>query len=313
MRVAARSVPAVRRLPLQPMSAVRQTQKPPARARNDVPRIPDAPRSIEKGSSLAELLGGEAIGCLAHNLKLVYPAFEAGLFERAALNGLGPLSILRRGEHLARVLRTHLPELYEDAVAMLLRSLTPPLTSTDEFGLAGFFYLPHVCFVGAYGLDAGGNGGRDPFEVSMRAQRELTRRFSAEFSMRAFLNHNAGRTLARLQEWTGDPDPHVRRLCSEGARPRLPWAKRIPAFIRDPSPVLPILDALKDDGDLYVRRSVANHVGDIAKDHPALAFDLCERWLAGASPERRWIIRHALRHPAKQGVKAALELRKRAK
>jgi 3-methyladenine DNA glycosylase AlkC len=161
-------------------------------------------------------------------------------------------------------------------------------------------------------LDAAHNGGRDPFEVSMRAQHEITRRFTAEFSMRPYLIKWPERTLARLREWTRDPDPHVRRLCSEGARPRLPWAMRIPAFIKDPRPVLPILEALKDDGDLYVRRSVANHVGDIAKDHPQLAFEICERWLAGASVERKWMIRHAVRHPAKKGVKEALRLRKLA-
>jgi 3-methyladenine DNA glycosylase AlkC len=147
----------------------------------------------------------------------------------------------------------------------------------------------------------------------MTAQRELTRRFSAEFSMRPFLIRWPERTLARLLEWTRDPDPHVRRLCSEGARPRLPWAMRIAAFIADPRPTLPILEVLKDDAELYVRRSVANHLGDIAKDHPALAFETCERWLEGASPERRWVIRHALRHPAKKGVKVAVELRQRAK
>ena len=86
---------------------------------------------------------------------------------------------------------------------------------------------------------------------------------------------------------------------------------RIPAFIKDPRPVLPILEALRDDPDLYVRRSVANHIGDIAKDHPNLAFELCERWLKGAPAERKWIIRHAVRHPAKKG-KAALRLRRLA-
>ena len=130
--------------------------------------------------------------------------------------------------------------------------------------------------------------------------------------MRPFLIRWPERTLARLMEWTRDADSHVRRLCSEGARPRLPWAMRIPAFVADPTPVLPILEALKDDADLYVRRSVANHIGDIAKDHPALAFEICERWLAGASAERKWMIRHAVRHPAKKGVKAALRLRKLA-
>ena len=121
------------------------------------------------------------------------------------------------------------------------------------------------------------------------------------------------RTLAQLLKWVSDPDPHVRRLCSEGARPRLPWAKRIPSFIASPSPVLPILEILKDDQSLYVRRSVANHLGDIAKDHPNLVFEICEQWLVGSSNEMRWLIRHALRHPAKKGNKVALQIRSEAK
>lgn len=275
-------------------------------------RLPAAPASIETGSTLKTLLDREAIDCLAHNLALVHPALEGAAFRREARQGLEPLAILARGLHLAKVLRRHLPVRYEDAVEVLVRSLTPPLIETEGNGLGGFFYLPHVSFVATYGLDPAENGGRDPFEASMRAQYEITRRFTAEFSIRPFLVKWPERTLARLTEWTRDPDPHVRRLCSEGTRPRLPWAMRIPGFVKDPRPVLPILETLKDDPDLYVRRSVANHIGDIAKDHPALAFELCERWLEGASEERKWLIRHAVRHPAKKGVKAALRLRKLA-
>jgi len=157
------------------------------------------------------------------------------------------------------------------------------------------------------------NGGQDSFEISMKAQYELTKRFSAEFSIRPFLIRQQERTLTRLLEWVSDPDPHVRRLCSEGTRPRLPWATRIPAFISNPEPVLPILDALKNDQSLYVRRSVANHLGDIAKDHPDLAFEICERWLIESSNEVKWLIRHALRHPAKKGNKVALQLKTIAK
>jgi len=258
---------------------------------------------------MGDLLDGEAVDCLVHNISLAYPQFDGASFRRKAQQGLAPLAILQRGQHLAQALREHLPARYSEAIQILIRSLTPPLSRTEDLGLGVFFYLPHVSFVAAYGLDATGNGGHDPFEISMTAQYEFTRRFSAEFSMRQFLIRWPERTLARLLKWTRDPDPHVRRLCSEGARPRLPWAVRIPAFIQNPKPVLPILEALKDDADLYVRRSVANHLGDIAKDHPKLAFEICERWLAGASAERKWMIRHALRHPAKKGVKAALRLR----
>lgn len=147
----------------------------------------------------------------------------------------------------------------------------------------------------------------------MTAQYELTKRFTAEFSIRPFLIHQQDRTLQQLKDWVTDPDPHVRRLSTEGTRPRLPWARRIPAFIKDPSPALSILEALKDDSSLYVRSSVANHLGDIAKDHPDLVFDICKGWLKDASKERKWLIRHAVRHPAKKEHPKALELRKKAK
>jgi len=158
--------------------------------------------------------------------------------------------------------------------------------------------------------DAIHNDDRDPFETSILAQYELTKRFGAESSIRPFLIRWPERTLTHLKQWTGDPDPHVRRRCSEGTRARLPWATRTPSFIKDPRPVLPILEALKDDPDLYVRRSVANHIGDIAKDHPRLTFELCEQWLEGATKERKWLLRHTVRHPAKKGMKAALRIRR---
>jgi len=98
-----------------------------------------------------------------------------------------------------------------------------------------------------------------------------------------------------------------------GTRPGLPWAQRIPAFVENPTLTIPILEALRNDEDLYVRWSVANHLGDIAKDHPDRVFEICENWLIESSNEVRWIIRHALRYPAKKGNKAALQLRAAAK
>ena len=278
-----------------------------------IPRIPTAPNSIQKGTPLKHVLGSEAVDCLAHNILGVYPQFDERAFRRAALAGLEPLGIMERGQHLARALRPCLPDKYEKAMEILLASLTPPLTETEGLGLAVLFYHPHSCFVSAYGLDPNHNGGEDPFEISMKAQYELTKRSTSEFSIRPFLIQQQDRTLSRLIDWTSDSDPHVRRLCSEGTRPRLPWAPRIPAFIANPSPVLPILEALKNDQSLYVRRSVANHLGDIAKNHPETVFEICERWLNGASKEVKWLIRHALRHPAKKENKTALRLRVAAK
>jgi 3-methyladenine DNA glycosylase AlkC len=280
---------------------------------NSTPRIPKAPNNIKKGVPLKDLLGVEAIDCLAHNILLIHPQFDETSFRTVALNSLEPLGLMERGQHLAKALRQHLPENYTAAIEIILASLTPPLTQTEDNGLAVFFYLPHTYFVAMFGLDPLENRGQDPFEISMQAQYELTQRFSAEFSIRPFLIQQQERTLAQLMDWISDPNPHVRRLCSEGTRSRLPWGVRIPAFITNPEPVLLILEALKCDESLYVRRSVANHLGDIAKDHPEKVFEICDRWLKVATPEVRWLIRHALRHPAKKGDKTALELRAAAK
>jgi 3-methyladenine DNA glycosylase AlkC len=273
------------------------------------PVLPPAPSAIKAGQPLKHILGETAITALAEHIQTVCPDFQVHAFCRDAQIGLDPLSLMERGRHIASILRHYLPGRYEDAVPILIDSMIPPLEKTEGYGLAVFFYLPHSFFIADYGLDPAFNSGRDPWSASMRGLYELTRRFTAEFAIRPFLIQRTEPMLAQLKPWVNDPDPHVRRLCSEGTRPRLPWGTRLQAFIADPSPTLPLLEALKDDPELYVRRSVANHLGDIAKDHPSLVIDLCRRWLKNASPERRWLIRHALRYPAKKGHADAIALR----
>ena len=275
-------------------------------------RIPDAPRSIQKDHPIKFLLGPEAIDCLAHNISLVHAAFDASSFKQLALTDIDALGFMDRAAHIAAALKSTLPAKFSQATDVLLQTLTPPNAHTERLGLGVFFYLPHTRFIADYGRDAQHNAGEDPFVAAMRAQYELTRRFTAEFSIRPFLIHDFERTLQQLKAWLDDPDPHVRRLCTEGCRPRLPWGARIPQLIADPRPTLPILEALKNDPSLYVRRSVANHVGDIAKDHPDIAFEVCERWLTHADKDLKWVIRHAVRHPARQGHPVAMALRQAA-
>ena len=273
------------------------------------PRIPAAPRSIQKGVPLKLLLGTEAVDCLAQNISLVYPKFEAESFRRSALNGLEPLGLMQRGQHIATALRQHLPGVYREAVGIILDSLTPAQIDADEYGLAEFFYLPHSSFISNYGTDRKHNGGLDPFKTSMTALHALTSRFTSEFAIRNFLIHHQDRMLSQIMEWTSDPNPHVRRLCSEGTRPRLPWGRRVPSLITNPRLTMPILEALKNEPSLNVRRSVANHLGDIAKDHPDTAFEVCERWLReDPSPALNWVIRHAVRYPAKKRNASALTI-----
>ena len=227
----------------------------------------------------------------------VHPAFPKAAFLRDALTGYEALELMPRGRHIAQALRSHLPQNVPAALDILLASLDAPRGDAGG-SLASFLFMPHTVYVAHYALEH--------FEAAMRAQHALTQRFTAEFSIRHFIEKYPERTLEQLRVWTGDPSPHVRRLVSEGTRPRLPWAPRLRALQRDPRPALELLELLKDDPELYVRRSVANHLNDIGKDHPALLAAVAKRWLKNASPERAWIVRHALRSAIKRGEAGAL-------
>ena len=276
-------------------------------------KIPIAPNSIQKGVPLKLLLDEEAVTQLAQNINFVYPAFNPSSFINETLKGMEDLSLKERSSHIANSLKAFLPHVYSEAIEILLKTLTPPLKKTEGNGLAGMFYMPHCSFIEEFGLDLSYNNNIDPFDISMSAQYELTKRFTCEYSIRPFIVNDESRTMQLLYKWMNDKNPHVRRLCSEGPRPRLPWSKKIDSFISDPAPCIPILEQLKNDDDLYVRRSVANHVGDIAKDNLDIALFLCEKWLDDASEELKWVIRHALRNPVKRKEKKAIEIRNSAK
>jgi 3-methyladenine DNA glycosylase AlkC len=239
---------------------------------------------------------------LAADLVRVRPDFPARRFQKRACDGLEALELLDRGRHIARALADCLPQDYPAAVEVLLGSLGPE-HATDELigaGMAPFFYYPHTVFVAERGLDH--------FDVSMRAQYELTKRFSAEASIRPFLARDPERTLGVLREWVRDPNAHVRRLVSEGTRLRLPWAPRVAWLDDHPERVLELLELLKDDPATLVRRSVANSLNDLGKLHPALLARTCEAWLVDATSERRELVEHALRSAVKRGDADALRL-----
>lgn len=230
----------------------------------------------------------------------VHSGFDAQAFLRGVLEGYEALPLMPRGHKIAEALHAHLPHEYPRAIEILLASVAEPATLPGKNPLAAFLFLPHTLFVAKYGLEH--------FELSMRAQHALTQRFTAEFSIRKFIDKNQILAIDMLREWTRDPSEHVRRLVSEGTRPRLPWAPRLRAFMHDPQPVLELLELLKDDPSLYVRRSVANNLNDIGKDHPELLFATAARWMKGANENRQWIVRHALRSAVKRGEAGALRV-----
>jgi len=237
---------------------------------------------------------------IAAKITAVHPQFDSRGFIAAVLDGFEALELMPRARHIAAALRRFLPDDYTRAANILIDSLGPKLERDAGNGMAPFFYLPHVFYVAAHGLDH--------FELSMRAQYELTQRFTAEFSIRPYLIHHPQRTLKTLATWSEDASVHVRRLVSEGTRPRLPWAMRLPAFQRDPQPVLALLERLKDDPELYVRRSVANNLNDIGKDNPDALLKTAARWLKNAPAPRAALVHHALRSSIKAGDRKALAL-----
>jgi 3-methyladenine DNA glycosylase AlkC len=250
--------------------------------------------------ALKHFFDRKLITSLAESLASVFPGLDRRRFIVDATRGLADLELLARGAHIAAAMRRHLPEDYPTAARLLIASLGAELVAGDSHGMAPFRYLPHVCFVAAYGLSF--------FEPSMEAQLELTKRFSAEFSIRPFIERYPERTYERLSLWAAHPNVHVRRLVSEGTRPRLPWASRLPGYQRDPTPVLALLERLKDDPERYVQRSVANNLNDIGKDHPERLVQVCRAWSEGAGDGRRWIVKHALRSLIKRGHPGALAL-----
>lgn len=236
---------------------------------------------------------------IAVMVKAADPQFKADSFVRAVADDYEPLELMQRGWKIADALHAHLPDDYETAISILMKSLGPKLEKTEDNGMAPFLYMPHVFYVARYGLEH--------FDLSMHAQYELTQRFTAEFSIRPYIERYPKETLSLLKKWTKDDSPHVRRLVSEGTRPRLPWAPRLRAFQENPRPVLDLLELLKDDSALYVRRSVANNLNDIGKDHPDLLMKTAQDWIHQTdNKNRRWLVRHALRSAVKRGDKKAL-------
>lgn len=236
-------------------------------------------------------MGPQALATIADAGAAASPRFDRGAFLAAATDGLDALSIMERVRHIADALRPALPTDYEAALGVV-GAMAPRLSH-------GFQAVAVTEYVARYGLD--------DFDRSMEALAALTRFGTAEFAIRPFLALDADRALATMAGWTASDDEHVRRLASEGARPRLPWAAGVPALKADPTRAAPILEALKADPAIYVRKSVANHLNDIAKDQPDWLLDRLADWPQD-DPHTAWIIRHALRTLIKQGEPRALAL-----
>lgn len=228
---------------------------------------------------------------LADLLAEAHPGFDRGRYLACVLPGLEDLALLARMRRGAGALREVLPADYR-ATLPILCAVAPRVGHT----FVGLI-LPE--FVGRF-------GGDHPAE-SLEALRFLTRFSSGELAVREFLRRDLRGTLRVMEGWAADENEHVRRLASEGCRPRLPWSFHLEELIADPAPVGPILDRLRADPSLYVRKSVANHLNDISKDHPAWMLARLRGW-DRTHPHTAWIAKRAARTLIKAGHPGAMRL-----
>ncbi|OUR65290.1 hypothetical protein A9Q79_03020 [Methylophaga sp. 42_25_T18] len=242
---------------------------------------------------MKENLGQDAVRHIADILSVSMDRFDKGSFIKDALAGLDELELKQRVNHLIKVLALYLPDEFEKTFEVLKAvkgNWHKPEGGDNWFSFAAW---PLIDYVAEYGTN-------DP-EIALDVLKTLTPLFSAEFAIRTFIDQHFDLTYKQLLLWAEDEDEHVRRLASEGMRPRLPWGKQLTQFCDDPTAIFPILERLKDDVSLYVRKSVANNLNDISKDHPKQVVALCQCWYDNASADRLWIIRHALRTLIKSG------------
>lgn len=237
---------------------------------------------------------------IADRITKVYPEFAHDKFIKAVDAELHNLELKPRFGLIADKLYEFLPTHYPDAVQILVEIFDSTKHNFEYTKDVGFRMLSIPTFVEKYGTEH--------IEASMDAMYIITQYTSCEFAIRPFIMKYPQQSLEILHQWVHDDNEHVRRLVSEGTRPRLPWAPQLPDFIADPTPTLDILTHLQDDESLYVRRSVANHLNDITKDHPKRVLDTLEIWQKGASDGTHWLINHALRTLIKKGDSRALAL-----
>ncbi len=228
---------------------------------------------------------------LASRLKAVYTPFSKKQFKTLIFDSAWENKELKeRMRHTTQVLHQLLPNDYATTLQILTK------VADGQHGFENMFFPDYV---EVYGLEA--------YEKSIKALEFFTQQTSSEFAVRPFIVKYPEKMMEQMMQWAKHSNHHVRRLASEGCRPRLPWAMALPDFKKDPAPLLPILEVLKADPSEYVRRSVANNLNDIAKDHPNIVLEVVERWMGKHEPTN-WICKHASRTLLKKGHPKALQL-----
>lgn len=242
------------------------------------------------------------------DLKLVIDDFDAPRFVSQIMNNEWEhMELKQRCKHITTILKKYLPANYKDAINKILELLDyvkitqPDFSKIDDtkFGLILEYGSVLDNYVEQYGLD--------DYETSVKAIEKITQFTSCEFAVHPFIIKYPDKMMKQMLVWSKHEHWGVRRLASEGCRPRLPWAIALPDLKENPAPIIPILENLKNDPSRFVRLSVANNLNDIAKDNPETVIDLVKKW-QGESKEVDWIIKHGCRTLLKQGNAEVMEL-----
>ncbi len=269
----------------------------------------DAADASSTGSTaFKDHIDAALVARLADAFARVDPAFPADRFTEAALDGLAPLELKARVGHVARALQRALPERFVDAARVVDGVLAlPPDHDGHPGGLTGWDGWPLAEWVAL--------AGRGDPGVALDLLSRVTRLASGEFAIRGFIDDDPETVLALLATWLDDDDEHVRRLVTEGTRPKLPWAPKLAVAAADPGFAVGLLDRVVDDDSEYVRRSVSNHLNDLCRVAPDLALDVATRWTergraAGGETEARidWVVRRGIRTLVKAGDPEAMRL-----
>lgn len=241
------------------------------------------------------------IEILATRLDETFPEFQPNLFLMVALDELEISTYSDRKAKIINAFNATLPSHFPDALNILLQVLPQPYESLLPPKMERFMVAPMAEFVGIYGLS-------HPKE-SLNGLYHMTKSFTSEWGIRPFLQQHKSLAFEFLHKWVDDPDPHVRRLVSEGTRPYLPWGKKLAFVEKDPETTLPLLRKLRNDDSEYVRRSVANHLNDFTKKHPGKIIEELAIWAERSQNKNtEKLIRHALRTAIKDGNSRALAL-----
>lgn len=250
--------------------------------------------------ALKNVYNQDSIEYISKEIKKIYPSFNSKAFQESILKDLTEKELKDRVKLISQSLYTYLPSDFKQSIKIILQTIETKKEKNEKWQgnhsekISGFLAWPFTQFVEDYGTH--------DVRTSLQALKELTKSFTAEFAIRIFIDQYPEVCFKTFKQWSKDKNHHVRRLVSEGTRPKLPWAKQVPYLNSNPQERLKLILSLKEDTSDYVRKSIANHLNDISKTHPDLFYKAIQEFDLKDLQQKR-IVTHAARTLIKSGDK----------